>query len=192
MSKIEKRFRNPENYLRFWGFSYGLMNSHRILGCQCIFGVSCYLWQNKFIYTTIQVDVIWSNPMTLLGGWSDIIPVTITCPISHMSFWTIVMDKCAFWLTKRLNKAPDHKMMPSTVNSHHIVTQMLMSQRGQSKNVLSVDNPLPIPVRSTLVTENILDHKPKIPKKSCDHNSQSSKIKVFSGKKSWLLKNGQK
>ena len=75
-------------------------------------------------------------------------------------------------------------MMPSTVNSHHIVTQMLTSQRGQSKNVLSVDNPLPIPVRSTLVTENILDHKPKIPKNSCDHYGQSSKIKVFLGKKS--------
>ena len=52
------------------------------------------------------------------------------------------------------------------------------------KNVLSVDNPLPIPVRSTLVTENICDHKPKITKKSCDHYGKGAKNKGFFGKKS--------
>jgi len=56
--------------------------------------------------------------------------------------------------------------------------------------VLFVDKPLPIPVRSTLVTENILDHKEKIPEKSCYHNGKGSKNQGFFGKKKGLLKNG--
>ena len=59
-----------------------------------------------------------------------------------------------------------------------------MFKMKKLKNVLSVDNPLPIPVRSTLVTENICDHKPKITKKSCDHYGKGAKNKGFFGKKS--------
>jgi hypothetical protein len=55
---------------------------------------------------------------------------------------------------------------------------------GISKNVLFVDNPLPIPVRSRLVTENFCDHKPKIPEKSCDHYGKGAKNECFFGKKS--------
>jgi hypothetical protein len=55
---------------------------------------------------------------------------------------------------------------------------------GISKNVLFVDNPLPIPVRSRLVTENFCDHKPKIPEKSCDQYGKGLKNEGFFGKKS--------
>ena len=59
-----------------------------------------------------------------------------------------------------------------------------MSTTRKSKNVLFVDNPLPIPVRSTLVTENICYHKSKITEKSCDHYGKGAKNKGFFGKKS--------
>jgi hypothetical protein len=59
-----------------------------------------------------------------------------------------------------------------------------------SKNVLFVDNPLPIPVRSTPETENFLDHKPKILEKSYDHYGKGVKNQGFFGKKTELLKNG--
>jgi hypothetical protein len=60
----------------------------------------------------------------------------------------------------------------------------MLSISIKSKNVLFVDNPLPIPVRSTVVTENICDHKPKIPEKCCDHYGKGVKKRVFFGKKS--------
>jgi hypothetical protein len=50
------------------------------------------------------------------------------------------------------------------------------------KNVLSVDNPLPIPVRSSVVTENICYHKLKITEKVVTNMVRVEKSRFFQGR----------